>query len=234
MIKKHFWKIVLAVIVVLMGGSIVYAQYATSKANVGVVVQDHIEGPADAKVKLTEYGDFECPACGAMYPVVTNVLNKYGDKIQFEFKNFPLITIHPFAMQAAIAAESAGQQGKFFQMYDKLYQNQQEWTQSATPQVFFDKYAQEIGLNVSQFKEQMKSSVIQDHVKKQYDEATVQLGLTGTPTFFINGKKLAFQTVDDFNNAIEAALGIATSTASSTDSDASSSASAQSSVQFGI
>lgn len=225
MIKKHFWKIVFALVVVLMGASVWYAQYASSKANEGVTITDHIKGPQNAKVKLTEYGDFQCPACGAFYPVVSDVLSKYGDQIQFEFKNFPLLTIHPYALPAAKAAEAASQQGKFFEMYDKLYQNQQAWSQSATPQVFFDQYAKDIGLNVPQFKEQMKSSIIENHIRQQYEDAQ-KLGLTGTPSFYLNGQKLEFQTIGDFMNAIESALGIASSSASTSQESAP--------VKFGI
>ncbi len=223
--KKHFWKIVLGVAVVLMGGSIILAQYVGSQANEGVVLSEHIKGPVDAKVQLTEYADFQCPACGQFYPVVTDVLEKYGDQITFEFKHFPLVSIHQFAMPAAKAAEAAGQQGKFFEMYDKLFVNQNIWTKSATPQVYFLQYAEELGLDMPLFKQHLRSSLIEDHIRSQFDEAR-GLGLTGTPSFYLNGQRLEFKTVPEFTSAIEVALGIASTTANAVESGES--------VEFGL
>jgi len=205
--KKHFWKIILGVVVVVMGGSIALAQYVGSQANEGVVPAKHTKGPATAKVQLTEYADFQCPACAQFYPVVTEVLEKYGDQINFEFKHFPLVTIHPFALPAAKAAEAAGQQGKFFVMYDKLFTNQNVWSKSATPQVYFIQYAEELGLDMPLFKQHLRASVLDTHIKSQFSEAQ-KLGLTGTPSFYLNGQRLEFKTIQEFTGAIEKALGI--------------------------
>ena len=122
MFKKHFWKILALLVVLLLGGSIIYSQKASEEANVGVVIEPHIKGNPDASVTLVEYSDFQCPACGQFYPYVKEVVEEHGDKLRFEYKHFPLITIHKNAVPAARAAEAASQQGKFFEMHDKLFE----------------------------------------------------------------------------------------------------------------
>lgn len=211
--KKHMWKIVFAVAVVLMVGSIVYAQYASRAANEGVSLSEHIRGNAEAGLVLTEYADFQCPACGQFYPVIKSLEEQYGDKLAIEFKHFPLTALHPYAMPAAKAAEAAGIQGKFFEMHDKLFENQSAWSQSGTPQVFFNQYAQEIGLDVDLFKRHMRASLIEEKIKKEAQEAIAQ-GHTGTPSFMLNGEKFTFETFDEFISKIEAALGISTASSS--------------------
>ncbi len=224
--KKHTWKIVFAVAAILILGSIGYAQYAANKANEGVVLTDHVIGNPDAKVSLTEYGDFQCPACGAFHPIVKGVLEQYGDQIRFEFKNLPLTAIHPYAMPAAKAAEAAGVQGKYFEMHDKLFEDQKAWSSSPTPQVFFTQYAEELGLDVELFKKHMKASVINEKITEHTKEAQ-GLGFTGTPSFLLNGEPLEFETYEEFIGAIEAALGVTPQATTSTSS-------VESSVEFGL
>ena len=197
----------------LIATSIVYANYATNKANEGVTLEQHIKGNPDARVVLREHSDFQCPACGQFYPVIETLLEDYGDDIALEYKHFPLITIHPYAVPAAKAAEAAGQQGKFFEMHDKLFENQQIWSQSANPRAFFDQYAEEIGLDMDLFKQHYKASLIEDKIQAEYEEAR-QLGLTGTPSFFLNGERLEFETFEEFIGAIESALGVNTDASS--------------------
>jgi protein-disulfide isomerase len=225
--KKHIWKIVFALVIVLMGASFLYANYASTKANDGVVLTDHIKGSEDAKVVITEYGDFQCPACAQFQPIVKELVNQYGDQIAFEFRHFPLISIHPYAVPAAKAAEAAGVQGKFFEMHDKLYENQNAWAKSSAPQAFFIQYAQEIGLDVDLFKQHMRASLIEKKIEGQFKEAQ-EKGLTGTPSFFLNGERLEFQTMEQFFGAIEGALGIAPATGSSTP------VTTEESVEFGL
>ena len=208
--KKQPWKIVAVVGVVLLGASIVYANAISRKANEGIVLSSHIKGNPDAAVTLTEYSDFQCPACGQFYPVVKDVLDRYGDQIAFEYKHFPLISIHQYAVVAAKAAEAAGQQGKFFEMHDTLFENQTVWSKSANPTVCFVQYAEEIGLDVGLFKRHMKSSLIADKIDESYREARDR-NLTSTPSFFLNGQYLSpdnFKTMEGFVAAIESALGI--------------------------
>lgn len=216
---KNPWVIIGIITVVLFGGAIWYSNISSKQSNEGITVTDHITGNPDATVTLTEYSDFQCPACGQFHPVVKQLLEKYGDKIRFEYKHYPL-PMHPLAPQAAMAAEAAGQQGKFFEMHDKLFENQKTWSVSQTPQTFFLQYAEELGLDKAKFVAQMKSSVLRDHINANKEEAS-KLGLTGTPTFYLNGQKMEFQSMEDFTNPIIAAVDPAAAaalTASSTSS----------------
>lgn len=208
MIKKHFWKFFALAAVVLIGGAFAYGQYVSSAANEGIVLEDHIKGNPEGRVTLTEHSDFQCPACAQFSTVVDEVLAEYDQYIRFEYKHFPLINIHPNAVIAARAAEAAGLQGKFFAMHDSLFANQTTWGQSPNPQVFFNQYAEEIGLDVTLFKKHMKASVLRDKVMAGFNEAR-ELGLTGTPTFFLNGERMSFTTFEEFLTQIEDAVAAA-------------------------
>lgn len=203
--KKHTWKIISGIALLLLGASVVYSQQVSQKANEGVVVEAHIKGNPDSSVTLTEYSDFECPACGQFYPYIKDILNEHGDSIRFEYKHFPLITIHRYAMPAAQAAEAAGQQGEFYAMHDMLFENQSAWSKASSPDAFFIKYAEEIGLDVPLFKSHLNSSVITDSIKESFSEAQ-KLGLTGTPSFYLNGEMMTFTTYEDFTGQIEQAI----------------------------
>ena len=206
--KKHTWKIVLGAFVVCMGLAFWYASYAGEKANEGVVIENRVKGNTEAKVTLTEYADFQCPACAQFNPVLKSIYEEYGSQMAFEFKHFPLVSIHAFAVPAAKAAEAAGQQGKFYEMHDKLFENQNVWSKSPTPQAYFTQYAEELELDVDLFKRHMRASLIEEHIQSQFNEAR-EKGLTGTPSFFLNGEKLEFTTMEEFRNKIETALGVA-------------------------
>jgi len=203
--KNHIWQIIGVVAVLAIGGSIAYSNSVGNKANEGIVLEAHVKGNVDATVTLTEYSDFQCPACGQFYKIVEDVLAKHGDSVRFEYKHFPLISIHQFAVPAAKAAEAAGQQGKFFEMHDKLFENQQIWSVAASPQTYFNSYAEEIGLDMVLFKQHMKASVISDKITTEFEEAR-ELGLTGTPSFFLNGKRMQFETYQDFLSQIDSAI----------------------------
>ena len=213
--KKHMWKIVAGIVVVVMGGSILYSQQASQSANDGVVLGENIKGNSDSSVVLTEYADFQCPACAQFHPIVKAIQEQYGDQLAIEFKHFPLISIHPHALPAAKAAEAAGVQGKFFEMHDMLFENQAAWSKSGTPQVFFNQYAEELGLDVPLFKKHMRASMIEDRIREDLESAIAN-GFTGTPSFLLNGEVLEFETYEEFISKIESALGV-TQSASSTE-----------------
>ena len=144
-----------------------------------------IRGAADAPVTLTEYGDYQCPTCGLYHPIVSELLSRYQGKLKLEFRHFPLITAHPNAMKAAIAAESAAEQGKFWEMNDLLFEHQNEWSRSPAAETIFLQYALQIGLDSNRFMQAMKSPATQERVL-----ADVRRGndiVKGTPTFVING-----------------------------------------------
>jgi len=157
---------------------------------------DHVFGKADAKVVLFEYGDFQCPGCGGAYPQLKTITEKYKDKIAFVFRNFPLTSIHPNALAAATAAEAAALQGKYWEMHDKLYEAQDDWSGvSATNrgEVFLG-YARDLGLNTDKFTTDMSSQTVADKIAR--DRALGgKLDVSSTPTLYINDQKLDSDTV---------------------------------------
>lgn len=202
---KNPWVIIGILIVVLFGGAMWFSNASNERNNEGVEVLTHVKGNPDAAVVLTEYSDLQCPACAAFAPVISDMLETYGDAVRFEYKHYPLVSIHPFALNAAIAAEAAGQQGKFFEYHDLLFANQQQWSSSAIPTGAFMAYAEELGLDVELFERHMKSTVLRDKVRAELDAAR-ELGLTSTPSFFLNGQRMQFSTYEEFLAQIAAAV----------------------------
>lgn len=201
---KNPWVVVGVTAIVLFGGAVMYSQSVTKASNEGITVIEHVKGDSEATVTLVEYSDFQCPACAAFQPVLAQVLSTYGDKIRFEYKHFPL-PIHNYAQQAAVAAEAAGQQGKFYEFHDALFLNQKEWVGSATPNVLFAKYAQELGIDGELFKQHQKSTLLRDQVRSDMADAR-EKGITGTPTFYLNGEKMEIKTFEDFITQIALAV----------------------------
>lgn len=145
---------------------------------------DHIQGnPEKAKVILTEYGDYQCPSCGEAYPIVKNLQEYFGDSLLFVFRNFPLTEVHPEAFQAALAAEAADLQGKFWEMHDILFENQERLDLEA-----LEYYAEQIGLNLNKFRNDIRSKTLQDKVENDI-ESGLRSGVNGTPSFYINNEK---------------------------------------------
>lgn len=151
---------------------------------------NHIYGSGAKKVTLTEYGDFQCPACYAYYPIVSQVVEQYKNDIFFQFRNLPLVQIHPNAFAAARAAEAASHQGKFWEMYSKLYDpaNWETWTKSQRPKPIFETYAKDIGLNMEQFNSDYASTKVNDAINADLAAFDKTKAEKSTPTFFINGK----------------------------------------------
>lgn len=203
--KKNAWKIFLVAAVVLFGLSFFVANQATENADEGVNLTNHLKGNPDAAVVVKEYSDFQCPACGQFYPVVKEVMEEFGDDVSFEYKHFPLITIHPFAVPAAKAAEAAAQQGEFWAMHDKLFENQDTWSKATNPTAFFVQYAEELGLDVETFRRHMRSNLIDDRIQADFNEAR-DSGFTGTPSFTLNGQKMEFATFEEFRALIDRAV----------------------------
>jgi len=143
--------------------------------------RDHIRGPEDAPVTLVEYGDFECPFCGAAHPVVEAVRASMGDDLRFVYRHFPITTVHPHAEPAAEAAEAAGRQGRFWPMHDLLFQHQHR----LAPPDLLDR-ARALELNVDRFVADMNEHVHVGRVREDFLSG-VRSGVNGTPTFFVNG-----------------------------------------------
>lgn len=178
---------------------------SADQAKVLTRADSHKSGAKDAKVTLVEFGDFQCPACGASYPIVTQILTDYKGKITFVFRNFPL-SMHQNSHISAEAVEAAGAQGKFFEMYDALYQNQKDWGEDKNPMQFFQKYAKMIGLDVDQFTNDVKADKYKNKIQQDLNDGNT-LGISATPTFFLNGEKITGGLpYDQFKTKIDAAL----------------------------
>jgi len=213
---RNPWIIIGVVLALLIGGSVWYSNGVTASYNEGVQDLTHIKGNPEATVKLVKYSDFQCPACAEFSGVVSDVMLAYGDQVAFEYRHFPLIQIHPHAEAAARAAEAAGQQGKFYEFHDLLFENQAEWSQSVAPGAFFVRYAEQLGLDMQLFNRHQRSTIIRDKVRAQLVEAREQ-GLTSTPTFFLNGERMEIISYPDFVEQIERAIGITPADASTTE-----------------
>lgn len=201
---KNPWIVIGVIALVLFGGSIWFGSNAAKQNNEGIVIKSHVKGNPDAAVKLVEYSDLQCPACAAFQPFVKDLVDQYGDKLSFEYKHFPL-PMHPYAIQAAVAAEAAGQQDKFFEFHDKLFENQNTWSKSGTPQAFFLQYAEELELDMDKFKRHMRSSALKDQVQAQFAEGKDK-GISGTPSFFLNDEKMNFDTYEEFITQITSVI----------------------------
>ena len=148
-----------------------------------VGAKDHAQGPANAPVTLVEYGDYECSHCGEFYPVMKEVQEIMGDKLRFVFRNFPLSKMHPHATIAAAAAEAAGAQGKFWEMHDMLYENQQDLGARA-----LRGYAEKLRLDVERFMDDVNSETYVHRVRNDFKTGMMS-GVNGTPSLFINGER---------------------------------------------
>ena len=143
--------------------------------------RDHIQGPKDAPATLVEYGDYECPYCGAAYPIIKEVQGRMGERLRFVFRNFPITTSHPHAEQAAEAAEAAASQARFWEMHDLLYENQQAMLVED-----LRAHASRLSLDVATFERELAEHVHAARVREDFMSG-VRSGVNGTPTFYVNG-----------------------------------------------
>jgi len=203
--SKVAWIIFGAIIVLVLGGLVVYSRSANPSIDVSSIdanaitaaseqngqIGDHVLGSPDTKAVIIEYGDFQCPSCGGAHPQVKEIAEEYGDKITFVFRNFPLTTIHPNARAAAAAAEAASLQGKYWEMHDLLFENQSDWeslTGTARTDAFVG-YASTLGLDKDTFTADIASSAVSQKIS--FDQAIAKkINVTATPTFYLNGTKL--------------------------------------------
>lgn len=170
---------------------------------IAITEQDHVKGAAGAKVTLVEFADFQCPACAAYEPLVRQVVADNADSVQLVFRHFPLMQIHPNALLAGKAAEAAGLQGKFWEMHDVLYAKQLEWSASLNARDYMISYAKEIGVDVKKFETDLENQSLEAKILAEYKEG-VNLGVQGTPTFFVNGKKIKNpSSPEEFNKIIQ-------------------------------
>jgi len=158
-------------------------KYQAPKLEIPVTPErDHVEGAVSAALTLVEYGDYQCPFCGAAYPEVKKVQKELGSELRFVFRNFPLTNMHEHAMNAAETAEAASAQGKFWPMHDFLYEHQ---ASLGDPSVALG-YAKKLGLDTQRFEREIAQHMYQKRIKDDF-MGGVRSGVNGTPTFYVNG-----------------------------------------------
>lgn len=209
-------KIVIGVITVslmiLLGGYFLVTRQDQSKSQfqpnpkLEVRAGDWVGGERDAPVILVEYLDFQCPACGSYYPVVKQLEREFTGQLTVVTRHFPLEQPHQYARLAARAAEAAGRQGKFFQMHDKLFEGQKEWSDAKDAKKIFISYAEDIGLNIEKFKKDIEDKPIDQKIDSDQQSGT-EVGVNSTPSFFINGVKIDNpESLEAFKSLIESEL----------------------------
>ena len=154
----------------------------SNKLSAPVTAEDHCQGEANAAVTLVEYGDYQCPTCGAAYPIVKQLQKHFGDRLRFVHRNFPLPQ-HHYALPAAETAEFAASEGKFWEMHDALYENQSEIGNDLFPEL-----AEELGLDTKKLEEALDDTSFSATIDKDLASGEAS-GVHGTPTFFLNGKR---------------------------------------------
>lgn len=215
---KRFWAII-GVIVVIFGGILVFQSHKTNSNGSSSSGQptNHVLGATTSKVTLVEYGDYECPVCEGYFTTLQQVQQKYADTVKFQFRNLPLLQVHPNAFAGARAAEAADMQGKFWQMHDTLYEssNWNEWSTSSNPNPYFRTYAKQLGLNVDTFNKDFASSAVNDRINADMVAFKKTGQQESTPSFFINDKYYANNnfvdstgtpSLDAFSKVLDASL----------------------------
>lgn len=203
--SKKTWIIFVVVVIGLLTTLVISSRNAKPQIDVSSInensiqsaskingnIADHVFGKADSKVLLVEYGDFQCPGCGTAHLRIKAITESYKDQLGFVFRNFPLTSIHPNAMAAAAAAEAAGLQGKYWEMYNNIYENQSEWENLAGSNRtdMFVSYAKTLGLDEAKLKTDIAGESINQKIS--FDEAIAKkINVNATPTFYLNGVNL--------------------------------------------
>lgn len=167
---------------------------------------DWVAGKVDAAVVLVEYADFQCPACANYSQIVNKLKENFGDRVAFVYRHFPLKQIHKNGVAAAMAAEAAGRQGKFWEMHDLLYERQDEWSDSGEADKMFAEYAGMLSLDVPRWQVDSAADDLKEKINRSYQEA-VGLGLNSTPSFILNGKMIEARSYEQFEQLIKQELG---------------------------
>ena len=168
---------------------------------------DWTKGGKESKVTLIEYSDFQCPACGHYYPLVKQLAQEFGDKIQFAYRHFPLPS-HKNAELAARAAEAGGAQNKFWEMHDMIFEHQGEWSEKSAGDArnIFRQYAEKLGLDTARFESDLDSDAVENKVENDR-QSGLRSKVNSTPTFFLNGQKIQNpRSYDEFKSLISDTL----------------------------
>lgn len=199
--------IVIAVIAGLIGLFVVFNKPGSeATTDTSRLVRSDSQKRGSGSVTLVEFGDYQCPSCGAAHPTVQKIMSEYDGKVTFVFRNFPLETIHKNAMVAAKYAEASARQGKFWEMHDKLYETQDEWSDLSDPTTKFAEYATALGMDATALKNAAADGTISAMINRDMDDGNA-LGVSGTPTFYVNGKTVANNDYNSLKSAIDSALG---------------------------
>lgn len=206
--SKSRWIIFGVVCVLVLGGLILLANKDKKDvssidptqiiASTDTEIGDHVYGNKASTVVVFEYGDFQCPSCGGAFPQLKTIKETYKEQIAFVFRNFPLTSIHPNALSAATSAEAAGLQGKFWEMHDALYLNQNSWSSASTKDRndIFASYAGSVGVNVDQYTKDLTSKKVADKIAR--DRAIgKKVGVDSTPTVFIGSDKMDSEVISN-------------------------------------
>ena len=198
---KRFLPFLIIVVVLLaaVGGAWMFIRSSRQAANANTNTGDptavpagaqppHVRGNPNAPVTLEEFADFQCGACGGYYPELKKIESEFGENLRVIFRERPLIPPHQHALIAAQAAEAAGLQGRFWEMHDKLYENQTKWSDTSDLVPLFVDYAKQIGLNPDQFMKDLNGEAVASRIF-QDGKKSHALGINSTPTFFVNGKE---------------------------------------------
>jgi protein-disulfide isomerase len=154
----------------------------------------HTLGPANAPVQLEEFGDFQCPPCGMFHPILEQMHEEFGDKLRITFREFPLVPAHQHAVTAASSAEAAGLLGKFWEMHDLLYEHQADWKDTLDVRPIFEEYAKQIGLDLERWRRDAGSEQVAQRIFLDGKRGH-SMGVKGTPTVFINGREVPFESL---------------------------------------
>lgn len=197
--KKSIQIALFVVFLIVAGGALYMGLSGDSDTNANSA--ENSEATA-SKVEILKYSDFQCPACRTYVPIEEQLKNEFGDMVEINYRHFPLSGFQ-YSRLAAHAAEAAREQGEFHAMHDLIFEHQQEWSQGNARQHFED-YAEEIGLDMDQFQEDLESEEIANRVQSQREEGVRRM-VNSTPTFFVNGRKLQQnpQNYEQFKSIVE-------------------------------
>jgi protein-disulfide isomerase len=162
--------------------------FRMSKLKPPVSINDQLTGNPSSSITLVEFGDYQCPHCGHAHPLVKKLIKEKGESFLFVFRNFPLREVHPAAFMAALSAEAAGRQGKFWKMHDIIFENQQHLHGNS----FLD-FSSHLQLDSLQFAKDLEDNNIKEKVDADF-ESGIRSGVNGTPAFFINGEMFYYDT----------------------------------------
>lgn len=203
-------KIILGIISLVVAVAVALVVYVDGSSDNSAtinerLVQDSSHRLGDGKVEIVEFGDYQCPACAQAHPISKQIIEEFEGDVTFIYRHFPLPQIHGNALAAAEAAEAAGAQGKFWEMHDKLFEAQDRWGFQPDPTDTFVGYATDLELDVDKFKQDITDRANQQVISDDQSDGYA-VGVSGTPVFFVDGKRQSNFDYETLKRAVEAAL----------------------------